>query len=114
MIRIEGLDVDLGGFMLQDINLEIDEGEYFIILGPTGAGKTVLMSLLYGLYSLDEGEILIDGEVVEVDSPSTAMCLGIGMVHQHFMLVPSLTVAENIILGMEQSRTASSSILRGC
>ncbi len=86
------------------IDFTAEKGEIHGLLGENGAGKTVLMSLLYGLYSLDKGEILIDGEEVEVDSPSTAIRLGIGMVHQHFMLVPSLTVAENIVLGREPTK----------
>jgi len=99
---MRGITKAFPGVVANDhVDFSAEKGEIHGLLGENGAGKTVLMSLLYGLYRLDKGEILIDGEVVEVDSPSTAMRLGIGMVHQHFMLVPSLTVAENIILGME-------------
>jgi general nucleoside transport system ATP-binding protein len=74
------------------------------LLGENGAGKSTLMSILYGLYTPTEGEILVDGEPVEIDSPSKAIELGIGMVHQHFMLVPVMTVTENIVLGHEPDK----------
>jgi ABC-type uncharacterized transport system ATPase subunit len=74
------------------------------LLGENGAGKSTLMSILYGLYTPTEGEILVNGEPVEIDSPSKAIELGIGMVHQHFMLVPVMTVTENIVLGHEPDR----------
>lgn len=83
------------------IDFAVEKGEIHGLLGENGAGKTVLMSILYGLYKPDEGEIFVDGKKVEIDSPRTALRLGIGMVHQHFMVVPSLTVTENIILGRE-------------
>jgi len=83
------------------IDFSVDKAEIHGLLGENGAGKTVLMSILYGLYRPDSGEILVNGEKAEIAGPSDAMRLGIGMVHQHFMLVPSLTVVENVILGME-------------
>jgi simple sugar transport system ATP-binding protein len=79
-------------------------GEVHALLGENGAGKSTLMSIVYGLYKQDEGDIVVDGKVVEIDSPSDAIRHGIGMVHQHFMLVPVMTVAENIVLGQEPSR----------
>ncbi len=86
------------------IDFTAEKGEIHGLLGENGAGKTVLMNILYGLYRHDEGKILINGKEVEIDGPSAAIKLGIGMVHQHFMVVPSLTVAENIILGNEPTR----------
>ncbi len=84
-----------------DVNLRIASGEILGLLGENGAGKTTLMNVLYGLYHADEGEIVIDGDPVLLDSPRRAIAAGIGMVHQHFMLVPVFTVAENVVLGVE-------------
>jgi len=84
-----------------DINLEIIEGRILGLLGENGAGKSTLMNILYGLYAQTSGEILIDGTPVSFESPSDAIAAGIGMVHQHFMLVPVFTVTENVILGVE-------------
>jgi ABC-type uncharacterized transport system ATPase subunit len=83
------------------IDFDLRPGEVHALLGENGAGKSTLMSILYGLYHPDEGEIRVNGEPVRVDSPSQAIDLGIGMVHQHFMLVPVMTVTENIVLGGE-------------
>src|SRR5690606_3802005 len=74
------------------------------LLGENGAGKSTLMNVIYGLYTPDEGEIYIDGERVVIEDPNDAIARGIGMVHQHFMLVPVFTVAENIVLGSEITR----------
>jgi simple sugar transport system ATP-binding protein len=84
-----------------DISLRVRSGEIHALLGENGAGKTTLMNVLYGLARPDEGEILLDGEPVRIAGPSDAIARGISMVHQHFMLVPVLTVAENIVLGQE-------------
>jgi len=84
-----------------EIDLDVRPGEIHALLGENGAGKTTLVNILYGLAAPDEGEILLDGRPVRIASPSDAIAQGIGMVHQHFMLVPVLTVAENIILGDE-------------
>ncbi len=86
------------------VHLTLEEGEIHALLGENGAGKTTLMNILYGLYHADEGEILVRGQQVDIRSPSDAIALGIGMVHQHFMLVPVMTVTENIILGAEPTR----------
>jgi simple sugar transport system ATP-binding protein len=86
------------------IDFVVEKGEIHGLLGENGAGKTVLMSILYGLYKPDDGKILVDGKEVEIDSPRAALDLGIGMVHQHFMVVPSLTVVENIVLGREPTK----------
>src|SRR5437868_8843507 len=83
------------------INLKVRPGEIHALLGENGAGKTTLMNVLYGLATPDEGEILLDGKPVTITGPSDAIDRGINMVHQHFMLVPVLTVAENILLGEE-------------
>ena len=83
------------------IEFELRRGEIHALLGENGAGKSTLMNVLYGLHQPDEGEILLGGETVEIHSPRQAMNLGIGMVHQHFMLVPVMTVAENLVLGAE-------------
>lgn len=85
----------------RDISLEIQEGEIFALLGENGAGKSVLMSILFGMYEPDGGEVWIKGEKVEAFSPQKSTERGIGMVHQHFKLVENYTVAENITLGME-------------
>jgi simple sugar transport system ATP-binding protein len=86
------------------IDLDVRPGEIHALLGENGAGKTTLMNVLYGLARPDEGEILLDGEVVALTGPSDAIDRGISMVHQHFMLVPVFTVAENIVLGDESMR----------
>ena len=83
------------------INLAVYEGEVLGLLGENGAGKSVLMSILYGLYQPTEGQIFVRGEPVDITEPRVAIELGIGMVHQHFMLVPPFTVAEHIVLGSE-------------
>lgn len=84
-----------------DVDFDLRKGEIHGLLGENGAGKTTLMNILYGLYHPDEGTISLDGQVLRFNSPHDAIARGIGMVHQHFMLVPPLTVTENIILGQE-------------
>jgi simple sugar transport system ATP-binding protein len=83
------------------IDLDVKAGEIHALLGENGAGKTTLMNVLFGLARPDEGEILLDGQPVQITDPADAIARGIGMVHQHFMLIPVLTVAENILLGAE-------------
>ena len=91
-----------GSFKANDgINLTVHKGEIHAILGENGAGKSTLMNILYGLYHPTSGQIFINGKEVSISGPNKAIELGIGMVHQHFMLVQPFTVAENIILGME-------------
>src|SRR5690606_2080523 len=86
------------------IDLVVEPGQIHCLLGENGAGKSTLMNVLYGLYTADEGEIVLDGEVQHFEGPGDAMAAGIGMVHQHFMLIPVFTVAENVMLGHEQTR----------
>ena len=85
----------------RDVDLTIEAGEIHALLGENGAGKSTLMQILYGFHAMDSGSILIDGKAVGIASPRDAIALGIGMVHQEFMLVPSFTVAENTVLGLE-------------
>jgi simple sugar transport system ATP-binding protein len=87
-----------------DVRFDLRRGEVHALLGENGAGKSTLMNILYGLTAPDEGEILVDGRRVEIASPLDAIALGIGMVHQHFMLIPVMTVAENIVLAVEPTK----------
>jgi ABC-type uncharacterized transport system ATPase subunit len=89
-----------GVLACDNISIELKAGEILAILGENGAGKTTLMNVLYGLYHPDEGQILINHQEIAIDTPRKACQLGIGMVHQHFMLVPNLTVVENVALGL--------------
>jgi simple sugar transport system ATP-binding protein len=88
----------------QDVDFDLRRGEIHTLLGENGAGKSTLMKILYGLYHADEGEVRLNGEAVRFHSPADAIAHGIGMIHQHFMLVPSLTVAENVALGLGSGR----------
>jgi len=104
-IEVKGLTKRFGDFTAVDhMDLAVKEGEIRALIGENGAGKTTLMNMLYGLLQPDEGEILINGEQVRLSSPLEAIAHGIGMVHQHFKLVPSLTVYENLMLGTEIRR----------
>ncbi len=86
------------------VNFDLRKSEIHALLGENGAGKTTLMNILYGLYRPDSGEILVDGKLAEIQSPKDSINLGIGMVHQHFMLIPVFSVAENVMLGDETVR----------
>lgn len=102
VIEMKGIGKSFPGVRANDnINLIVKQGEIHVLLGENGAGKSTLMNILYGLYTPDEGEIFVKGKPVKISNPNIAISLGIGMVHQHFMLVPPFTVAENIILGSE-------------
>ena len=103
-LELRGITKSFGALVANDnIDLKVETGEIHAILGENGAGKSTLMNIVYGLVSPDKGEILVDGEVKSIAEPSDALNAGIGMVHQHFMLVPVFTVAENIVLGHEKS-----------
>ncbi len=101
-LEMRGITKRYPGVVANDsIDLDVRPGEIHALLGENGAGKTTLMNVLYGLARPDEGEILLDGQIVNLSGPSDAIQRGISMVHQHFMLVPVLSVAENIVLGDE-------------
>ena len=105
VIEMREITKVFGEFVANDkINLELRKGEIHALLGENGAGKSTLMNMLAGLLEPTSGEIVVNGQVVKLDSPSKAASLGIGMVHQHFMLVEAFTVAENIILGSELTK----------
>lgn len=104
-IRMKGIVKRFGNFTANDhINLCVHKGEVHAILGENGAGKSTLMNVLYGIYQPNEGSIEIDGKPVKINGPEEAIKLGIGMVHQHFMLIQPFTVTENIILGAEPKK----------
>ena len=104
-LELKGITKRFGSLVANDrIDLSVSPGQVHALLGENGAGKTTLMNVLYGLLQPDEGEILLDGKKAQFNSPKDAIAAGIGMVHQHFMLVPVFTVAENVTLGMEETR----------
>ncbi len=99
-LRLEGISKRFGAFLANDgINLEVEAGSIHALLGENGAGKTTLMNILSGLYQPDAGQIYLQDQPVRMSSPTAAIQHGIGMIHQHFMLVPQLTVTENLLLG---------------
>ncbi|HEX9018980.1 MAG TPA: ATP-binding cassette domain-containing protein, partial [Anaerolineaceae bacterium] len=105
VLELHGITKRFPGVLANDqINLSLEQSEIHALLGENGAGKTTLMNILYGLYQPDEGEIFVRGQKITVHSPSDAIAAGIGMVHQHFMLVPVFTVTENVMLGEETTR----------
>jgi ABC-type uncharacterized transport system ATPase subunit len=105
VLELRGITKRFPGIVANDhIDFDLRPGEVHALLGENGAGKSTLMNILYGLYSPDEGEILISGVRVQVSSPGDAIARGIGMVHQHFMLIPVMSVAENIVLAQEPLR----------
>jgi ABC-type uncharacterized transport system ATPase subunit len=104
-LELRGITKRFGSLVANDrIDLSVSPGQVHALLGENGAGKTTLMNVLYGLLQPDEGEILLDGKTARFATPKDAIAAGIGMVHQHFMLVPVFTVAENVTLGMEETR----------
>lgn len=112
-VELRGITKTFGSLVANDsIDLNVEAGQIHAILGENGAGKSTLMNILFGLLQPDSGEILIDGKPVKINEPSDALAAGIGMVHQHFMLIPVFTVAENIVLGHEKIRGVGSLDLR--
>jgi simple sugar transport system ATP-binding protein len=106
VLELRGITKQFPGVLANDnVNLTLEEGEIHAMLGENGAGKTTLMNILYGLYKPTKGEIYINGRQVEIHGPTDAIRQGIGMVHQHFMLIPVLTVTENVMLGEESLRS---------
>lgn len=104
-VEMRGITKRFPGVLANDnVSFDVNAGEVHALLGENGAGKSTLMRMLYGLYRPDEGEILIDGKPQVFRSPADAIEAGIGMIHQHFMLIPRLTVAENVALGLKSSR----------
>jgi simple sugar transport system ATP-binding protein len=106
-VEMKGITKKFPGVIANDnVDFELEKGEIHALLGENGAGKTTLMNCLYGFLKADEGDILIDGKKVDITNPNVAIKHGIGMVHQHFMLVPPFTVTENIVLGMEPTKNS--------
>src|ERR1041384_2359709 len=102
VLQVEGITKRFPGILANDnINITLHQGEILALLGENGAGKSTLMNIIYGLYHADEGTIRIKGQEVHFASPHEAIYSGIGMVHQHFQLIPVMTVAENVTLGEE-------------
>ncbi|MEJ5944461.1 ABC transporter ATP-binding protein [Pseudokineococcus basanitobsidens] len=104
-LELRGITKRFGPLVANDaIDLVVEPGEIHCLLGENGAGKSTLMNVLYGLYSPDDGELVVDDRPITFDGPGAAMAAGIGMVHQHFMLVPVFTVAESVVLGHERTK----------
>ena len=112
-VQMHGITKRFGSFYaLTDVDLDVEKGTIHSILGENGAGKSTLMNVLYGLYQADAGEIYINGKKADIKNPTAAIEQGIGMVHQHFMLVENFTVTQNIVLGMEPTKSGISLNMR--
>ncbi len=117
ILRVQNISKSFGSNRANDkVSFDLMPGEIHSLLGENGAGKSTLMNIIYGVYGADDGEIFVNGKEADIYSPKQAISLGIGMVHQHFMLIPAFTVAENIVLGMQKKlplnmRTVEASIL---
>ena len=106
VLEMRGIRKEFPGVVANDdVSFDVRRGEVHALLGENGAGKSTLMNILYGLYHPDAGEIRLNGKPVSFSSAREAIDAGIGMVHQHFMLVPVMTVAENVVLGTEPVRS---------
>jgi simple sugar transport system ATP-binding protein len=105
VVEMKGITKIFPGTVANDnVNFDLNKSETHVLLGENGAGKTTLMNILYGLYQQEKGEIYVNGQLAKITNPNDAIKLGIGMVHQHFMLVHNFTVAENIVLGIEPKK----------
>src|SRR5829696_2004838 len=108
MLELRQITKRFGDVLANDhIDIRVEPGTIHAIVGENGAGKSTAMRIAYGFYTADSGEIVVDGQVRDIKSPHDAIALGIGMVHQHFMLVETMTVAENIVLGAEPGSAAA-------
>ena len=108
VLEAKGITKKFPGVLANDnVNFDLRKGEIHALLGENGAGKSTLMNLLYGLHNPDNGEISVNGKIAAIQSPNDSIALGIGMVHQHFMLIPVFTVAENVMLGDETVKNGS-------
>src|SRR5215210_4885741 len=108
MLELRNITKRFGGVVANDrINITVRPGTIHAIVGENGAGKSTAMRIAYGFYTADEGEIMIDGQVRRIATPHDAIALGVGMVHQHFMLIEPMTVTENIVLGAEPGTAAT-------
>src|SRR5580765_2378986 len=102
MLELRNITKTFGNVVANnDVSIKVEKGTIHAIVGENGAGKSTIMRIAYGFYKADSGEIFVDGKSQEINNPADAIALGIGMVHQHFMLVDTMTVAENIVLGAE-------------
>src|SRR6476660_7908237 len=108
MLELKNITKTFGSVTANDdVSIKVEKGTIHAIVGENGAGKSTIMRIAYGFYGADSGEILVDGKKVNIRGPHDAIALGIGMVHQHFMLVDTMTVAENIVLGAETGSPVS-------
>src|SRR3954454_15806666 len=108
MIELRNIRKTFGAVVANDgVSFKVEPGTIHAIVGENGAGKSTVMRIAYGFYTADSGDILVNGQVRDIRSPHDAIALGIGMVHQHFMLVEPMTVAENIVLGAEPGAAVS-------
>jgi simple sugar transport system ATP-binding protein len=114
MLELRDITKRFGSVLANDrVSINVAPGTIHAIVGENGAGKSTAMRIAYGFYTAEGGDILIDGEVRRIATPHDAIALGIGMVHQHFMLVETMTVAENIVLGAETGGVASLDLQQG-
>src|SRR3990172_8670665 len=108
VLEAKGIKKQFPGVLANDnVNFDLRKGEIHALLGENGAGKSTLMNLIYGLHRPDKGDVIVNGKTAVIHSSNDSIALGIGMVHQHFMLIPVFTVAENVMLGDETVKRGS-------